>query len=164
MQRFTISLDDELADEFERYMHRAGYANRSEAIRDMLYIRLGQQREQADHQGDCMAVLSYVYDHHARDLTERLARLQHARHQLTISTTHVHVDPLQCLETVLLRGPAGEVRALANAIMAERGVHHGQLNVVMGQGAQGHSHEASHGGSHGHAHDHPHEHSHDYSR
>jgi hypothetical protein len=60
MQRFTISLDDELADEFERYMHRAGYANRSEAIRDMLYIRLGQQREQADHQGDCMAVLSYV--------------------------------------------------------------------------------------------------------
>lgn len=155
MQRFTISLADDLAAEFEAFMARAGYDNRSEAIRDLLHAHLGQQREHVDGDGPCMAVLSYVYDHHARDLTERLARLQHAQHALTISTTHVHVDPLQCLETVMLRGPAGAVRALANAIMAERGVHHGQLNVVMGRQVEGgheHGGDAPHHHHHGDAH------------
>ncbi|WP_370679143.1 nickel-responsive transcriptional regulator NikR [Comamonas sp. GB3 AK4-5] len=136
MQRFTISLDDELATEFERYMQRAGYANRSEAIRDLLDARLSQQRELCQAQGLCMAVLSYVRGPQAHELSERLERLeqlQQLRSPLGIFTTQVHVDAQQCLVTLQLRGPVSEVRALANAIMAERGVRHGQLHVVMGR-------------------------------
>lgn len=136
MQRFTISLDDELANEFEGYMQRAGYANRSEAIRDLLHVRLSQQRELCQAQGLCMAVLSYVREPQAHELNERLERLGRLQQQcapLHMFTTQVHVDVQQCLVTMQLRGPVNEVRAFANAIMAERGVHHGQLHVVMGR-------------------------------
>lgn len=141
MQRFTISLQDSLAQEFDAFMARTGHSNRSEAIRDLLLTHLGRQREAAQAMGPCVANLSYVYDHHERELSERLARLQHAHHHLTIATTHVHLDHSQCLETVMLKGPAEQVRQFANQLMAERGVHHGQLNVVMGQvGADTHHH------------------------
>ena len=140
MQRFTISLQDPLAQEFDAFMARTGYSNRSEAIRDLLLAHLGRQREATQAMGPCVANLSYVYDHHERELSERLARLQHAHHHLTIATTHVHLDHSRCLETVMLKGPAQQVRQFAQQLMAERGVHPGQLNVVMGQSEDGMQH------------------------
>ena len=71
-----------------------------------------------------------MYDHHERQLAERLTEIQHAHHELTMATMHAHLDHKQCLETVMLKGPVKAVRALANALMAERGVRHGQLNVI----------------------------------
>lgn len=131
MERFTISIDDDLAHAFDQWIAEHGYGNRSEAIRDVLRTRLAQAQERRDADGPCVACLSYTYDHHERDLAERLARLQHAHHGLHMATTHVHLDHAQCLESVMLRGPASAVRRFADALMAERGVHHGQLNVVM---------------------------------
>lgn len=74
--------------------------------------------------------ISYVCNHHERELAERLTAIQHAHHDLTISTMHVHLDHEECLETVLLRGPINRVREFAGQMMAERGVRHGQLNLV----------------------------------
>ena len=71
-----------------------------------------------------------MFNHHERELGERLAHMQHDHHDLTLSTTHVHLDHEHCLETVLLRGPAPSVRGFAEAVCAERGVHHGQLNLI----------------------------------
>lgn len=143
MQRITISLTDSLAHEFDAFMARAGHGNRSEAMRDVLLRFLGEQREIRQSMGPCVANLSYVYDHHERELAERLAKLQHAHHHLTIAATHVHLDHARCLETVMLKGPAHEVRRFANLIMAERGVHHGQLNLVMSEARERH-HGAAH--------------------
>ena len=150
MERFTISLDDDLAHEFDHLIAERGYGNRSEAVRDVLRVHLARLREGRDAEGPCVANLSYVYNHHERELSDRLARLQHDHHALTLATTHVHLDHDQCIETVLLKGPASEVRRFADRLMAERGVHHGQLNVVMvgatADGARaGHGHTHSHG-------------------
>lgn len=150
MERFTISLDDDLAHEFDHLIAERGYGNRSEAVRDVLRVHLARLREGRDAEGPCVANLSYVYNHHERELSDRLARLQHDHHALTLATTHVHLDHDQCIETVLLKGPASEVRRFADRLMAERGVHHGQLNVVMVgatvEGAPaGHGHTHSHG-------------------
>ncbi|WP_225780901.1 nickel-responsive transcriptional regulator NikR [Xenophilus sp. Marseille-Q4582] len=130
MERFTISLDDELAHEFDHLIATRGYGNRSEAVRDILRGQLARLREDDDGEAACVASLSYVYAHHERELSERLARHQHAQHELTIAAVHAHLDPHRCLETVLLKGPARQVRQFADALMAERGVHHGQLNLV----------------------------------
>jgi len=130
MQRFTISLDDELAHEFDRLIEQRGYSNRSEAVRDILRVHLDRLREEADADAQCVANLSYVYNHHERDLAERLTRIQHAHHDLTVSTMHAHLDHDYCIESVMLRGPAIAVRRFADALTAERGVRHGQLNLV----------------------------------
>ncbi|WP_035344753.1 MULTISPECIES: nickel-responsive transcriptional regulator NikR [Dickeya] len=130
MQRLTISLDDELADALDALMVRKGYANRSEAFRDMLRRELGEMRVEQDNTAPCVAVLSYVYDHHERQLSSRLAGMQHAHHDLTVSTMHTHLSHDECVETVILRGATAEVQQFAAAVMAETGVRHGQLNLV----------------------------------
>lgn len=147
MERFTISLDDALADEFDRLMAEHGYANRSEAVRDILRVHLDRWRESRNEDGPCVANLSYIYNHHERELAERLTRIQHAHHGLTVSTMHAHLDDEHCIETVILRGPASAVRRLADAISSERGVKQGQLNLIMTSGSPdegGHAHHTHH--------------------
>ena len=98
MDRFTISLDEDLAAAFDRHIKQRGYATRSEAVRDILRDLLQRRDLSGDNNGFCVASLSYVYNHHERQLAERLASLQHAHHELTAATMHVHLDHDQCLE------------------------------------------------------------------
>jgi CopG family nickel-responsive transcriptional regulator len=144
MERFTISLDEDLAKEFDRLIEKRGYGNRSEAVRDLLRAELERASQGADKAAYCVASLSYVYNHHERDLAERLTELQHGHHDLTVATMHAHLDHDNCLESVILRGPSADVRAFADAMTAERGVRHGSLNVV--------SVDIDHGRDHHHGH------------
>jgi CopG family nickel-responsive transcriptional regulator len=140
MDRFTISLGEELASAFDELIRQRGYTTRSEAVRDILRDLLQRRDQDHDSNGFCVASLSYVYNHHERQLSERLANLQHEHHDLTVATMHVHLDHEQCLETTALKGPAKTVRQFAEKIMAERGVRHGQLNLVSVDLGQAHKH------------------------
>jgi CopG family transcriptional regulator, nickel-responsive regulator len=141
MDRFTISLNEDLAKQFDELIGQKGYQNRSEAVRDMLRNELESARLEKNEAPYCVASLSYVYSHHARDLTERLTELQHQHHHLVLSSMHVHLDHDNCLETVILRGATGEVSKFANELMAVREVRHGKVNVVpVEMDDHGHSH------------------------
>lgn len=146
MERFTISLAEGLAREFDALIAERGYANRSEAVRDLLRAHLDRLRESHDVDGHCVGNLSYVYNHHERELAERLMAIQHAHHDLVVSTMHAHLDHDHCIESAILKGPVREVRRFGDAICAERGVRHGQLNIVMVDISASHSHPHSHGG------------------
>ncbi len=155
MERITVSLESGLAEAFDRLIATRGYKNRSEAVRDLLRAHLEAARQEGEEGSHCVANLSYVYNHHERDLAERLTALQHGQHDLTVATMHAHLDHENCLESVILRGPTTAVRAFADALRAERGVRHGQLNMVAVEveGGQGHSHGyAPRGQAHGHVH------------
>ncbi|MCL6406072.1 MULTISPECIES: nickel-responsive transcriptional regulator NikR [Dickeya] len=130
MQRLTISLDDPLAEALDALMLRKGYANRSEAFRDMLRRELGEMTVAQDKNAECVAVLSYVYDHHERQLSSRLAGMQHEHHHLTVSTMHTHLSHDECVETVILRGPTERVEQFAASVIAQTGVRHGRLNLI----------------------------------
>lgn len=130
MERFTISIDEELARAFDALIAARGYSNRSEAVRDLLRDHIEASIRTEEKGGHCVANLSYVYNHHERDLAERLTQLQHGHHDLTVATMHAHLDHDNCLESVILKGPTPAVRAFADALIAERGVRHGKLNVV----------------------------------
>lgn len=149
MERFTISLDQKLATAFDELIKDRGYTTRSEAVRDILRAHLQKSIEKRDVKGSCVANLSYIYNHHERELTERLTGIQHANHDLTVSTMHAHLDHDQCIETVVLKGPVQRVREFAEQIMAERGVRHGALNLVNVELGAAHAH---HGTTHSHRH------------
>lgn len=141
MERFTISIDEDLAREFDALIAERGYSNRSEAVRDLMRSLLETSRQARSEGTHCVANLSYVFNHHERELAERLTELQHGHHDLTVATMHAHLDHDHCLESVILKGPTASVRAFADAMMAERGVRHGQVNVVSVEVDQGrHSH------------------------
>ncbi|HVY05342.1 MAG TPA: nickel-responsive transcriptional regulator NikR [Burkholderiales bacterium] len=152
MDRFTISLSEDLASQFDELIAQKGYQNRSEAVRDMLRNELESARLERQEAPYCVASLSYVYDHHARDLTERLTELQHQHHHIVMSSMHVHLDHDNCMETVILRGATSDVSKFANELMAVREVRHGKVNVVP---VELHDHDHSHRPMHYHVHTRP---------
>jgi CopG family nickel-responsive transcriptional regulator len=111
-------------------MHQRSYTSRSEAMRDMLRRELGERDLQQDGDQPCVAVLSYVFDHHERQLSSRLTSLQHDHHQLAVATMHAHISHADCVETVLLRGRVAEVTAFAHSVIAETGVRHGMVQLI----------------------------------
>jgi CopG family nickel-responsive transcriptional regulator len=139
MRRITISIDDELFATLERLGSRRGYANRSEVVRDMIREAIGRERSEHDERAPCLATLTYVYEHEKRDLARRLTHAQHDHHDLSLATLHIHLDQHNCLEVAVLRGAADAVRAFADAVTAQRGVHYGRLHILPIDG-HGHPH------------------------
>ena len=130
MERFTMSLEDDLAKQFDEYISEKGYSNRSEAMRDIIRERLESVRLNENRLGHCVGSLSYVYNHHESELASRVTSAHHNHHDLTLATMHVHLDHDNCLETVILKGPIEDVQAFSDAIQAVRGVRHGKLHMV----------------------------------
>lgn len=150
MERFTISLDGGLATAFDALISARGYANRSEAVRDILRRHLDEHQLEVGAAPYCVATFSYIYKHHERELAQRLNALQHAHHDLTVATMHAHLDHDNCIESVILRGPTSAVRAFADALNAERGVRHGVLNLVPADVEGRSRRHAHHAGAHPH--------------
>jgi CopG family nickel-responsive transcriptional regulator len=153
-ERFTVSLEAELARQFDDYMQRKGARNRSEAVRDLIRDALARERLDKDPETECLGVLTYVYNHHERELSKRLTEAHHAHHDLTVTTLHMHLDHDNCLEAVLLKGPSSDVEAFGDSVMSRPGIHHGRLHRIPAPGTDG-AHE------HAHTHPHSHRHSHD---
>ena len=107
MRRLTISVDDDLADTFDKLVQDKGYENRSEAFRDLVRQALGRASLQDESAKYCVGALSYIYNHHERQLASRLTSMQHDHHDLAVSTLHAHLDHENCIEAVILRAHPG---------------------------------------------------------
>lgn len=151
MQRVTVSLDVEIAPLFDQVVRDQGYQSRSEAVRDLVRQAVDAHRLEAAASTHCVANLSYVYNHRTRALAQRLLDMQHRHHDLVVSTTHVILDHVSSFETMILKGPTDAVRALADAIRAERGVRFGAINLIS---VDPNDHHDSADDHHHHGHDH----------
>ncbi len=126
VERFGVSMEDELLRRFDALIDERRYASRSEAIRDLVRQELVKE-EWSEPDTEVVGTVSLVYEHHVHDLSDRLAELQHQYHDLIICNTHVHMDAHNCLEVIIVRGPNRRVRTIANTLISTRGVKHGQL-------------------------------------
>ena len=124
--RFSVSLEDDLLEQFDRYCKESEYATRSEAIRQLLREKLTEHAWESDSH-DAVATLTLVYDHHRTNLSEKLLELQHEHADMVVSTMHVHLDHDNCLEVIVLRGRAGALQHMASALRGLKGIHRGQL-------------------------------------
>jgi len=131
MQRVTITIDDELVEQVDEYAAQRGYQNRSEAIRDLTRsgLRSSPPNLKAESRDRVIALL-YVYDHHVREMADRLTKKFHHHHSLSLASMHVHLDEATCLEAAILRGPGKDVAHFSEHLIAERGVREGQIFVV----------------------------------
>lgn len=139
MERFTISLSDSLAADFDRWLQLNGYTNRSEGVRDLLRKVIATERITQNQAQHGIATISFIYNHHERSLAERLTSLQHNAHDLVVCSTHVHLDHDDCLESLFLRGPIKTIQEFAKLLTAESGVRHSSLNLIPVE-VHGHSH------------------------
>ena len=127
LKRFSVSLDNDLLTKFDAHLSQRGYGNRSEAIRDLIRRAFVHDEWEADK--EVIGVITLVYDHHQRQLQDKITEVQHDYHHHITSTTHVHMDHHNCLEVIIVRGRAVEVRALAEKLQSLRGVKDCQLSA-----------------------------------
>lgn len=159
--RIGVSLEGDLLVRLDQFLEGKGYSNRSQGIRDIVRARFVEEAWEQDER-PTVATVNLVYDHHQRELLDRLASIQHEALERIVSTIHVHLDHDHCLEVLVLRGPARELKALGDRLIATRGVLHGTMSlstsgVDLGgragtdapAAAPGHSHGP---GEHGHRH------------
>lgn len=150
LTRFGVSFPSTLIEQFDRYIERQGYKNRSEAIRDMARRSLlDTDALQADKQ--VAGTIVMVYDHHVSELPLILMDLQHGFHQAIISTMHIHLSHSQCLEILAVRGSLSELRSLHQQIQVLKGVNYAELSVTFIE-EDGHEHGHDHEHEHGHEH------------
>jgi len=161
--RFSVAIGGELLRRFDLYREKHRYSNRSEAVRGLMRDALVEEvidREESE----AMGVITLIYDHHAGRIAERLTDLQHGHLEQVVTTTHVHLDERRCLEVILLRGPAGQVRELADKLIGTKGVETGRLVMAAAAPVAGRRElPAAHGPAYHHDHhedDHDHEHDH----
>ena len=123
--RFGVAMDRPLLERFDQLVEERGYANRSEALRDLVRRELDQDAWQRGQQ--TVATITLVYDHHVRELTERLTEIQHDSGSLILSTLHVHLDHHHCLEVIAAKGPARVLKTLAERLLGTKGVVSGDV-------------------------------------
>jgi CopG family nickel-responsive transcriptional regulator len=154
LARVTISLEENLLNAFDKLIETRGYANRSEAIRDLIRDRLIKEEGEQTN-AEQVAVVTIVYDHHSRELSSKLIDKAHSHHDIVVSAMHVHLGEHHCLEVSILRGKGKLVRSLAHDIVATRGVLHGDISFTSDEKAfhaWSADHEHSHGDGHSHSH------------
>mgnify|MGYP000138545878 CR=1 FL=1 len=127
--RIGVAIDEDLLKKFDALIHKRGYTNRSEAFRDLIREELVENTWKTP-ESQVVGTLTLVYNHHVRQLTDKLTDMQHDFHTHILSTLHVHLDHDHCLEVLVLRGKAVVIQKLADALIATKGVKHGRLTMT----------------------------------
>lgn len=125
IKRFGVSLDEAILNDLDKMVDASKFPNRSQAIRYLIKHSVVEEKVQDNK--IVAGALVIVYDHHKKDISNRLTHLQHDYHHLILSTQHVHLSHEMCLETIALKGKANELRKLSDSIIGMKGIKHGRL-------------------------------------
>ena len=147
--RIGIALDSDLLKRFDRSIRGRGNTNRSEAFRDLIRDRLVTEQTAAPD-ATVVGTITLIYDHHASGISEKLTEIQHAHHDLVVSTGHAHLDQESCLEVLIVHGRSATVAEFADRLIGLKGVQHGRLVMTVPAHSIAHSHENGHRHKHKH--------------
>lgn len=147
LSRIGVAIDQDLLNRFDELIEKKGYQNRSEAFRDLIRDALTNEAV-AQTETEVVGTVTLIYNHHVRLLSERLTEMQHQHHQAIVSTLHVHLNHDDCLEVLVVRGKSGDVRRIADMLIATKGVRHGKFAITAAATPTEHSHPHEHVHSH----------------
>ena len=128
LKRFSVSLDEKLVERFDRYLKEKKYPTRSKAIGDLITESL--MKNEWITGKEVTGAVTLVFDHHKRELVNRLTDIQHKFHDLVISSQHIHLDHDNCFEIIAVKGKSGEVQKLAELLKATKGVKYASLSMA----------------------------------
>lgn len=127
--RFGVSMEQDLLRSFDELLDKIGYSSRSEAVRDLIRKKLVEE-EWKDTNREVVGIITIVYEHEMRELTESLTSIQHRHYKQIVSTMHVHLDKHNCLEVLIVRGKSATIKEIAERLISTRGVKHGRLTTT----------------------------------
>lgn len=127
--RFGVSLEKEHIDTLDIFMRDCRIKNRSQAIRQLISkIKLEDRKNKDEQAGGCIML---SYDHHKRELLDKLNNIQHDHHNLILCSQHIHINHNVCMEIVAVKGKVSELKDLANELISVKGIFHGELSLTL---------------------------------
>ncbi|MCX5782569.1 MAG: nickel-responsive transcriptional regulator NikR [Elusimicrobia bacterium] len=127
--RFGVSLPKELLDKYDEVIRQKNYPTRSKALEDMMRAEISQNEITSDA-STVVGCISIIYDHHKRELLNKLTDIQHDHQDVILSSQHIHLDHHSCFELIIVKGENNKVQELSNLIRAVKGVKHGNLQIT----------------------------------
>ena len=132
IMRFSVSVEGDLMELFDKYCQQEQFATRSEAVRQLIRDTLmRRQWESGVH--EVAGSLTLIYDHHRSQLRDQLMELQHDNTDLFVSTLHAHLNHDVCMEVIALRGPAGRLQQIASRLKGLKVIYKGELVMASAQ-------------------------------
>ncbi len=128
LERFSIAIEKQLLRKFDAFVTKRKYKTRSEAVRDL--IRASFVQEEWSGTEDVVGIITLTYDHHSSRLLENIMEVQHGYYQNIVSTTHIHLDHHNCLESIITKGRSMDIKNLADKLTALKGVKTGNLSMT----------------------------------
>lgn len=119
--RFSVSMDEKLLEEFDRWIAKSGFPTRSEALRQLIRTFVTETKWK-ENVGEVWGTVTVTYNHHDHDASQALTHLQHTFGEVIICTTHIHMDADNCLEVIILRGEVQRVREFVESLPGLKGV------------------------------------------
>ncbi len=129
--RFGVSIEQDLLENYDSLIVERGYATRSEALRDLIRDALIQSKIENDLTTQVLGSLTLVYDHHASNLLQEMAHVQHDFHEVVLSVMHIHVSHVDCMEILAVRGIVSEIVDLADKLLSLKGIKNGKLFLTL---------------------------------
>lgn len=126
--RFGVSIPNRLLTRFDEHIKDKGYANRSEALRDLIRDYLVEREWEADE--ETVGTVTLVYDHHVRELADALTHIQHEMGEAIVSSLHIHLDHDLCMEVIVVKGKSSQIRKMSDRLIGTKGVIHGKLTAA----------------------------------
>lgn len=125
VSRFGVSLEADLLEALDNYVKENHFPNRSQAIRNLIERNLVEKKWQCNH--IVAGAIILLYDHHKHEIITKLIEVQHDFQECVLSSQHYHLSHTNCLEIIAVKGKANELTAMADKLIALKGIKHGKL-------------------------------------
>jgi CopG family transcriptional regulator, nickel-responsive regulator len=126
LSRIGISIETELIKEFDRLVTLEGYPTRWEAIKRLVKNALVKTEWQKSTKVVAGAIV-FIYDHHRRELINKMMDIQHNFGETIISVQHIHLDHHNCMEIVAVKGQVKDITRFMVSIQKVKGIKHSDL-------------------------------------
>ncbi len=128
VERICITIPKDLLEYIDKRVEQS-YSSRSEFIRDLVREAMIEEKWTSEDD-ELIGVIVVMYDHHKRELTQKMLDIQHDHYVNILCTTHIHIDHDNCLETIMVKGTKNTIIDTLHSIAGLNGVKFAKLTKV----------------------------------
>ncbi|MDD2523477.1 MAG: nickel-responsive transcriptional regulator NikR [Endomicrobiia bacterium] len=131
LARFGVSINDDLLKKFDSLVHKQKYPTRSKAIEDLIIETIDNSDIFSDEDTVSIGYIDMIYDHHKRQLLNKITEIQHKFHDIILSSQHVHINHDLCLELIVVKGLKSNIKKLSGMLKATKGIKHSKCRIFL---------------------------------
>jgi CopG family nickel-responsive transcriptional regulator len=123
--RFSVSLEEELLNDLDKFARENRFANRSQALRNLIEKNIVQEKWACNNV--VAGAIVMIYDHHKKDILSKSNAIQHGYFDVILSSQHYHLSHDICLEIIAVKGESKKLTELSDKLISIKGIRHGKL-------------------------------------